>query len=436
MKKVEFETRLTQSPHFADLMGGAALTEGQNADLNGAGSSGPLTQVRRAPPQRGTAGPKGPIGLSIDINSYSMAGLHHPIAVDTALSPEQSLEAAAKAYRESPSKRTAIQLEMAINRIGVTWRNDDTAGALMDKAVDALSEKVEKDVSQGYVSDNVYARLYQHSDFRGGQIFTNLSLDAFLSGWSNLSSSGFNDRISSLTLSASPDEIGGRLILFQNDRFRGRYSRYEVAGGEENRVAYIGGYLNDRTTALFVQRFYPDERQVNLGWLISAQSISEVVDETPKIYNRGDRILAWDLYPDGRDGHPNESSRAYIYLRIPIYVEVNNWFDYEAEIRYWINMYVDGSGTLHADLEYYGAWVEGGIISGSVMDGLMADTGIPASLDRVRNSFSMLAAFFNVGGPYRSVHLLPGRYDPEGHTDDDVTIVLVPGIPDPPGPIL
>jgi len=34
------------------------------------------------------------------------------------------------------------------------------------------------------------------------------------------------------------------------------------------------------------------------------------------------------------------------------------------------------------------------------------------------------------------VYLLPGRNEPSGHTDDDVTIALIKGPPPTPGPII
>jgi len=66
----------------------------------------------------------------------------------------------------------------------------------------------------------------------------------------------------------------------------------------------------------------------------------------------------------------------------------------------------------------------GGLITDDVLDALMAPNGIPSSLGQVTGLI----------GPKTNVYLVPGRDEAKGNTDDDV--VLVRGMPGPPGPIL
>ena len=56
----------------------------------------------------------------------------------------------------------------------------------------------------------------------------NLSVGALLTGYIDLDAFHFNDRVSSAQLTASPEEVGGRLFLFQNDRFFGRYAKLDT----------------------------------------------------------------------------------------------------------------------------------------------------------------------------------------------------------------
>ena len=77
------------------------------------------------------------------------------------------------------------------------------------------------------------------------------------------------------------------------------------------------------------------------------------------------------------------------------------------------------------------------MISDDVLDGLMAPDGIPSSLGQVSGLVGPATDAVNaISGPFSSVYLLPGRNDAVGNTDDDVTVVLVQGMPGPPGPIL
>jgi hypothetical protein len=49
---------------------------------------------------------------------------------------------------------------------------------------------------------------------------------------------------------------------------------------------------------------------------------------------RGDPIFTWDVFPDRSDGHPSAGGQMFIYVRIPVTVEIPNWFDYDPEIRF------------------------------------------------------------------------------------------------------
>lgn len=352
-------------------------------------------------------------------------------------SVEHQLEHAIEQYRAHPSLKTAILVEMAINRVGLSGRSEERLLRLASEAKQLLSEKQRKKGGKSAQGDNVTGTIFEHSDFHGSSLFLNLSVGALLTGFVDLSAFHFNDKVSSAQLTASPDEVGGRLFLFQNDRFFGRYAKLDANAGEAPGLSSLGSFMNDRTSSVLVYRKSANEVSAALGNLVPASQVTAVISSQEKLSSRGDPIFTWDPFPDGKDGHPNETWKMYIYIRIPVTVAVPDWFDYDAEIRYWIYPFVDQNGQLHASLEYYGAWVEGGLITDDVLADLMAPDGIPSSLGQVTGLIGPATDAVNaVSGPFSSVYLVPGRNEARGNTDDDITVVLVQGMPGPPGPIL
>jgi hypothetical protein len=352
-------------------------------------------------------------------------------------SVEHQLENAIKQYRAHPSHKASILVEIGINRVGISGRSEEKLLRLVSEAKQLLSEKLKTKGGEGSQGDNVTGTIFEHSDFHGSALFLNLSAGALLTGFVDLSLFQFNDKVSSAELTASPDEVGGRLFLFQNDRFFGRYAKLDANAGGAAKLASLGSFMNDRTSSVLIYRKSADEISAALGSLVSASQVTGVIASHDELSPRGDPIFTWDLFPDGKDGHPDETWKMYIYIRLPVTVAVPHWFDYDAEIRYWIYPFVDQNGQLHASLEYYGACVEGGVITDDVLDGLMAPDGIPSSLGQVTSLISPATDAANsLSGPFSGVYLLPGRDETRGNTDDDVTVVLVQGMPGPAGPIL
>jgi hypothetical protein len=99
-------------------------------------------------------------------------------------------------------------------------------------------------------------------------------------------------------------------------------------------------------------------------------------------------------------------------------------------------LYVTQDGKLHGQLDYYGAWVEGGRLTNTILSYLMGPDGIQTSLAQVSGLLDSTTALANLQkGPFSGSYLLPGRNEDSGNTNDDVTIVLVRGMPSDPGPI-
>jgi hypothetical protein len=210
------------------------------------------------------------------------------------------------------------------------------------------------------------------------------------------------------------------MIIFADKNFKGRYSRFTGTPGHTIYTNYIGGFMNDRTSSvLAVRRFNPEkEFVISLGSLGLRSQIAEYASAVPRISLRGNPVITWDMWPSF------SPSRRYVYLKIPVTVDVPNWWDYDAEIRYWIYLYVSSSGQLHAYVAYYGCWVESGIKSGSIADRIMDE--LPSTVGAVNSELSSaLALVAPLLGPLERQYFLPGTAATTGHTDDDVTLVLV-----------
>jgi hypothetical protein len=382
-----------------------------------ASSGKPKTRLQRAPRDLRQAGPS-PEDVRYNLQ-YLRRPYSHADLFRSGETVEHQLENAIKQYRGHPSLRTSVLLELVVD------------------AKQLLAKKQELKEGEAPQGDNVSGTIFEHSDFHGSSLFMNLSVGALLTGYIDLDAFHFNDKVSSAQLTASPEEVGGRLFLFQNNRFLGRYAKLDANGGEAPGLPSLGSFMNDRTSSVLIYRKSSNEVSSALGNLVSVSQVTAVIASQDSLSPRGDPVFTWDLFPDGQDGHPNETGKMYIYIRIPVRVAVDDWFDYDAEIRYWIYPFVDQDGKLHAALEYFGAWVEGGVISDDVLDGLMAPDGIPSSLGQVSGLIGPATDAVNaISGPFSSVYLLPGRNDTVGRTDDDVTVVLVKGMPGPSGPIL
>jgi hypothetical protein len=305
----------------------------------------------------------------------------------------------------------------------------------VSEAIAVLGEKVEDKGDSGFQGDNIAVTLFADANGHGNQLFGNLTFGGTLTGWIDLKTVSFNDKISSLTLQVSADEIGGRVFLFQDKGCLGQYAQFEAAPGTQNVVGFVGGAINDITSSVLIYRRFANEFIQSVAEIVPSGTITSLVDATAGIKSRGPPVFTWDPFPSGSDGHPDEPGNMFIYIRIPITVDVPHWFDYDAEIRFWVAPFVDGNGLLQAGINYFGAWVEGGILSGEIVQRLMGDQGIPTVLGQVNSLLSSATSVANLGGTYSGSYLLPGRNEGRGKTDDDVTIVLLQGPPPVSGPI-
>jgi hypothetical protein len=345
-------------------------------------------------------------------------------------SPEDVLKTAAQLFRTHPTASRLTFLEASANRALATAETAAEGRRIVEIASAAFREGAAKPGDRG-ADDSIETWLFEHDRRRGRSVWVPSWWDSYKGVRAQfLKQNSLHDSVSSLSLRCGPaPEIQGDLILFEHDRYNGRYARFSAGTSTDQEVAYIGNYMNDKTSSALIVRHWENElAPTPLGTVFDRATIGDLVLQQPRVRNlRGEPIFTWDMFPDGEDGHPNEPTSTFVYLRIPIRIDVPNWFDYDAEVRYWIRLFVDSAGRLQAQLAYYGCWVEGGVISGRVASELMAR--LPATIALVNGRLAGALPTINLFGPYTMAYLLPGRNDAAGHTDDDVTVVLVRGVP-------
>jgi hypothetical protein len=338
--------------------------------------------------------------------------------------PRKVLSILTERCKKDPSECNQLLVENAINRLTFGGALDKDTERLVTEAVEMLTTP-KKTGKQGEKKiDSIWSRVYRHANYGGNSAFLHHGpgwvYRLFYSGF--LQTVHLHDRISSLYIDASAGEVAGLVILFQHNRFVGRYAMFPTTPGastQTNWVSYVGNFINDRTSSILVVRRFDNE--ITVPFVSSypgdlKDEIRDFVSSVPRISPRGNPTITWDMWP-------NFDQRRFIYIRIPIRVDVPNWFDYDAEVHYWIYPYVDSAGSLRAYIAWYGAWVEGGVKSGSILDQLMDN--IPSSFGTVNSKLNQALAIANIFKPLKRQYFLPGSARNQGYTDDDITLVLV-----------
>lgn len=332
-----------------------------------------------------------------------------------------------KRFRSDASSRNAALLQAAINSVTDASALTTSETSAVDRAMELFHAGGDK--SRDAASDDIWCKYYVDSNFTGASIF-----DDMTPGWGywrrpNYAWFGMNDKISSLSYNAHTDEAGGSIILFEHAGYRGRYRNFPVIPGHRQDVWFIGNDFNDTTSSSLIIRRWPNEtRPLSLSALVPQAQIADIVNAQDDVGTAGDARFSWDMWPTGNvsstDVHPNQSERSYIYVNVPITVHTPWPFaNYYAEVRYWINLYVDRNGNIQGYVEHYGCHVESGIIHNRVARGLT--NAIPGTVGAVNELISNAVVLPNLAGPYRFTYYLPGRFELSGNTGDDVSIVAV-----------
>ncbi len=373
-----------------------------------------LKVAGREPPDDGTGSPVTFRPLLAGIGAFA------PELAD--LDADQALKHLIDRCAKNPTAANQFLVEDAVNRLTSAGELKADAEKLVNRAIEVLSEKG----ATASASDNIWSRLYEHSDYRGRSFYVNHGPGAVYRRirLADLGAANMNDKVSSLYVDAHASEYSGDVFLFEHDRFFGRYTKHSTTPGSPSVahwVNYVGDFINDRTSSVLVVRRSPNEFAISLGSLGLSDRIQTYVASVPRISPRGAPVITWDMWPEGGDSHPNDPTRKFIHVKIPVRVDVPDWVDYDAEIWYWLYPYITG-GHLRGYVAYYGAWVESGVKSGRILNAIMA--ALPPTVGTINTELASLLEITEAFGGFERVYLLPGTNDARGRTTDDVTIVL------------
>ena len=392
----------------------------------------PIEQVKRSgppphlpPAPEGDAGTLSSAGTALT-NVTNLSSFLPDLAGNAAIDVLKAME---KRFRADTSSDNAALLQAAINAITTRGGVSSTERTAIDSAVLLFHRQGGKEQKPG--TDDIWYRAFVDAGFSGAEVFDDLT-----PGWiywrrPDFRDIGLNDTVSSLYFGAASSEVGGNVILFENVRYEGRYLNFTVTPEPQTQdVPYVGDAFNDITSSSLIVRRLPNESTpISLGSLVPQDKIAQIVTKQRGVSPAGGVIFTWDMWPTGPtsgsdDPHPNRPDRTYIYVIVPISVWTPRpWPDYYAQVRFWINLYIDDAGAIHGYVEYYGAYVESGAIHDSVASGLMAR--IPGTIGDVNALVESALTIANAAGKWRLIYYLPGRNEATGSTWDDITIVAV-----------
>lgn len=231
-----------------------------------------------------------------------------------------------------------------------------------------------------------------------------------------------NDEISSLRATAY-DGTPGNVYGFADKGWLGNYVSLNMQPNWISWWDYVGDSINDDIeSALIIARNPSDELVLALGPLIGPEFAGQF-DEQAKgteVSRVGEPRLFTHYWP----GH--DPSEIFVSIEQDLHVDVPNWFDYSAQVRYDLKIYRTSSGAIDGYVKWVYTWVEGGILSGTIFDRLQPRlvAGATTLTSRLRER---LAAFGDIR--VSDLYFLPATpptnaAGDRGNARDGLTLVL------------
>lgn len=277
-------------------------------------------------------------------------------------------------------------------------------------------------------------RLFEHSDIAGRQLFiTCPTSERYILATSQfLNEFEFNDITSSVKLSASLKDPFHTCILFENDRFDGKFKAFSF-----NNIRNIISlpYFNDLTSSVILVTHDQTSRVTMVGLRhLAGTRINDAVDQQLKNYQEvsrnGEVILKFsiDAFEIGQFGND--------LVKIEIPLEIQTPFpyrNYQAKLGYYIDLFMTDQHILKAGIVGSSYWIMPGVLSGTIEKHLKINSLNTARL--IDSEVNNLLHELN-WHRWKDIYLLPGLTDHidkdyEGNVEDDCTLVLVSEDPAP-----
>jgi hypothetical protein len=267
---------------------------------------------------------------------------------------------------------------------------------------------------------SIYAEFYEHKDLGGYMESFDLPND-WRYRWIHFGSK-LGDEISSLRATASSG-LNGNVYGFTQGDFLGKYAALNMDDGWTSWWSYVGGALNDDIESAIVVNRNKGELVIGLKDQISdsfASGMDAALADT-QVSRRGEPRIFTLFWP----GH--EPGKIFVSIEQDLAVALDWWPDYDAQVRYDVEVSLDGGGHVQAYVAWVYVWVEGGVFSGDIFDSLQPQlvSGAAALNTQLQSKLAALSAF-----SFADLYLLPGSPPSASFGDiagakDNSTLVLV-----------
>jgi hypothetical protein len=267
----------------------------------------------------------------------------------------------------------------------------------------------------------VVQTLWEHSNFQG--FSRTRSTDPFRYRWDKWGG-GDNDVFSSMRAWGMGHR--GNAYAFEHSNFDGRFAALNVGAGGSSWWSYFGDAFNDKVSSSLIVARAPQaaETEVALRQQVASRFASLFDAETAgtQLSRSGDPRVYGTFFPD------DDPTRIFATINQDLNVEINNWPDYDANVRYDIEFYLSSAGHLQGYARWSRVWVESGIFHDKVL-GEIAPR-LHAAKSKITSAIQAQLAVFSTS-VFSAVYLLPGpvpdmnQFGFFANHDDDLILVVV-----------
>ena len=269
----------------------------------------------------------------------------------------------------------------------------------------------------------VFAEFYKHINF-GAPVETFNLTNNWRYLWVKFGSNLGNE-ISSMRANAYGG-MNGNVYGFTERNFLGNYASLNMADGWTSWWSYVGSALNDDIeSAILVNRNRSGELIISLREQIAPEFVTQLDRRLAgtQVSRRGDPRIYTLFWP----GH--DSGKIFVSIEQNLNVELDWWPDYDAQVRYDIELVLTAGGHIDGYVAWVYVWVEGGIFSGDIFDSLQPQ--LVAGAGPLTEALRAKLALFS-GIHFSDLYLLPGPPPSSSFGDirnakDGSTLVLIRG---------
>ena len=266
----------------------------------------------------------------------------------------------------------------------------------------------------------VMATLWEHGDFKGFAKTSSTGNSRYY--WNRWGAT--NDVFSSTRAWALGHR--GNAYAFEHSNFDGNFAALNVGGAFTSSWWSSLGYLDNKVSSSLIIAREPQANEIEVPLRSQVGSRFKALFDAQtagtKLTRRGEPRVFGNFFPGYDIG------RVFLQIDQDLRVEVNNWPDYDANVKYDIEFYIDANRRLRGYCRWSHVWVEGGVFSGTIKDRIApklhgAKGQITAAIQQQLNLFQRYS--------FRDVYLLPGPIPDMNqfgfmarHTDDVILVVV------------